>query len=104
MTGLIFDLGPTSRYPLTFYLTLIKLLAILIIICKLAHQNNDNHIFLLVTIYIYLASIKVETIIFFNRFAFFVLYNILLKKLKGITTFCIIFIKKQTFNYNFNSI
>lgn len=60
MTSLILRINPTSKTLLTFYLTSMKLLAILVMICRLTHQNNSNYVFLLVAIYIYSASIKVD--------------------------------------------
>lgn len=94
MTSLMIGVGPTSRSLLTSHLTLMKLLAIFVIIYKSAHWNNSNYIPLLVAIYIYLAGAKVDIITLFNRLGFSVSYNVLLKKLKGITTSSAAFIKK----------
>lgn len=81
--------------PFTFYMTLMKLIAILVIIYKLAHQKNSNYILFLIIIYLYLASIWMDAITLFNYFGILVLYIIFIRKLRDITTSSIIFIKKQ---------
>ena len=84
---------------MTSHLTLMKLLAIFVIIYKSAHWNNSNYVPLLIAIYMYLASTKVDIITLLNRLGFSVSYNVLLRKLKGITTSSEAFIKKQASNY-----
>lgn len=44
MTSLILGIGSILKSFLTFYLALMKLLAILVIICKSVYQNNNNNI------------------------------------------------------------
>lgn len=94
MTSLIFGVGSTLKSPLTSYLASMKLLAILVIICRSAYWNKSNCIPLLVTMYIYSASAKVDAITFFNRLGLSVLYNMLLRKLRGITSSSTAFFEK----------
>lgn len=98
MTRLRLGVGPTSRSPLTSHLISIKLLVILVIICKSAHRNTSNYIPLLVAMYIYSTGAKVDTITLLNRLGLSVLYNVLLKKLRGITSLSLAFIKEQIFH------
>lgn len=49
-------------------------------------------------LYMYFAAAKGNAIIFLQQLSFFILYNILLKKLKSITISNTIFIKKQAYN------
>lgn len=98
MTSLIFNVDPTSRNLLTSHLALIKFPTILVIICRLAHQNNNNYVSLLMAIYIYSADTKVDIITFLNHPGLFILYNVFLGKLKNITIFNTVFIKDQAFN------
>lgn len=101
MISLVFNISFILKSPLISYLTLIKLLLILVIFYRLAHQNYSNYILFFVLIYMYSANTKVDTIIFLNSFGLFVLYNMFLKKLRGITSLNIAFIKKQIFNCKF---
>ena len=94
MTSLVLGVGPTSRSLLTFHLASMKLLAILVIIYRSAHQNNSNYVLFLVAMYIYSANAKVDAITLLNRFGLSVLYNVLLRKLRGITTSSAAFIKE----------
>lgn len=48
--------------------------------------------------YLYSARARVDAITFLNHLGLSVLYNILLRKLRSITTFNAAFIKKQAFN------
>lgn len=85
ITSLVFGVGPILRSLLISHLASIKLLAILVIICKSAHQNNSNYIFLFVAMYMYSAGTKVDAITLFNQLDLSVLYNVLLRKLRSIT-------------------
>lgn len=75
-----------------------KLVAILVLICRLAHQNNSNYISLSIAIYLYLAGIQIDTITLFNYLGISVLYSVLIKKLRNITMSSVAFIKKQASN------
>ncbi len=96
--SLVFGVSSISRSPLTSHLASIKLLTILVIICRSAYRNNSNYISLLMTMYIYSAGAKVDAITLLNRLGFSVLYNVLLKKLRCITTSSAAFIKEQASN------
>ncbi len=98
MNSLVLGVGPTSRSSLTSHLASMKLLAILVIICRSAHQNNSNYIPLFVAMYMYSAGAKVDAITLLNRLGLSVSYNVLLRKLRSITTSSAAFIKKQASN------
>lgn len=80
-----------------------KLVAIFIIIYRLAHRNNNNYIFFLIAMYMYSAGARVDAITLLNYLGISVLYNILIRKLRNITTSSIAFIKEQTSNNRFIS-
>lgn len=71
-----------------------KLLTIFIVMCRLVYQNNSNYIPFFIAIYLNLASAKVDAIILLNYVKLFVLYNLLLQKLKDIKAHNIVFIKQ----------
>lgn len=98
MTSLVLGVGPTSKSPLSSHLSSMKLLAILVIICRSAHRNNSNYVPLLVAMYMYSAGAKVDAITLFNRLGLSVLYNVLLRKLRGIATSSAAFINEQASN------
>lgn len=83
------------------HLPSIKLIAIFVILCKLAHQNNNNYILLFIAIYLYLFGVQVDAVIFFNYFGLLVLDNIFLGKLKSIIISSTLFIKEQAFKNKF---
>lgn len=75
-----------------------KLLTILVVICRSTHQNTSNYILLLMAIYSYSASTKVNTITLLNHLRLFVSYNLFLRKLRNIKAYNTAFIKKQASN------
>ena len=77
-----------------------KLVTILVIICRLVHQNNSNYIPLFVAMYLYSASAKVDAITLLNHLGLSVSYNVLLRKLRDIKASSTAFIKEQAFNCN----
>lgn len=89
----------TLSTPYTSYVASIKLIAIFIIMCASAHQNNSNYILLFIAMYFYSASAQVNAIILFNYLGILVLYSILIRKLKGIPISSMVFIKEQV-SYN----
>lgn len=94
-TSLVLSIVSTSFS--TFYIShiaLIKLVAIFVILYRLAHHNNRNYIFSLIIIHLYLAGIQVNAITLFNYFRFSILYNIFMEKSRNIIISNIIFIKK----------
>ena len=75
-----------------------KLLAILVILCRSAHRNNSNYFPLLVAIYLYSAGAKVDAITLLNHLGLSVSYNVLLKRLRSIMSSSAAFIKQQATN------
>lgn len=59
----------------------IKIVAMLVILYHLTYQNNNNYFLFLVTLYLYFTSAKIDIIMFFNHFSFFIFYLILQIKL-----------------------
>lgn len=99
---MMLDVSSNSDAYLIFYLTfhqaLMKLLTILVVICRSTHRNTSNYILLLMAIYSYLASTKVNTITLLNHLRLFVSYNLFLRKLRNIKVYNTAFIKKQASN------
>ena len=81
ITSMMFSLRSNSNTCLTSHLASMKLLAVLIIMCRSAHRNNSNYITLLVAMYLYSAGVKVDAITLLNHLGLSVLYNSLLRKL-----------------------
>lgn len=89
----------TLRSLWTSHLASMKLLTIFVIICRSTHGNNNNYISLFVIIYIYSVGAKVDIITLFNYLGLFISYNMLLRKLRDITSLNANFIKEQATNY-----
>ena len=98
LTSLVLGVGSLTKSTMTLHLTLIELLAILVIFCRLTYWNKSNYLPPLLAIYLYFAKAKVDTIIFFNHLGLSILYNVLLKKQKNITSLSAAFIKEQNSN------
>ena len=99
LTSLVLSIGPTtSLTSVTTHLASMKLVAILVILCRSAHQNNSNYIPLLIAMYLYSAGARVDAITLLNHLGLSVSYNVLLRKLRSITTSSATFIKEQAFN------
>lgn len=75
-----------------------KIVAILVILCHSAYQNNSNYILFLIALYLYFAGARVDASTFLNYLNLFVSYDILQKKLKDITISNIAWIKAQGLN------
>lgn len=88
-----------SRSIMTSQLVFMKLVAILVILYRSAHWNNNNYISLFITVYLYLAGVKIDIITLFNHLGLFILHNVLLKKLREITKSNATWIKVQVSNY-----
>ena len=57
LTSLVFNVGlTTSSTSVTIHLAFMKLVAILVILCRSAYQNNSNYIPLFIAMYLYLAG------------------------------------------------
>ena len=93
LMSLVQSVGPLSKSAMTFHLASMKLLAILVILCRSAHRNNSNYFPLLVVIYLYSAGAKVDAITLLNHLGLSVSYNILLKRLRSIMSSSAAFIK-----------
>ena len=78
-----------------------KLLVILVILCRWAHWNNNNYFSFLIAIYLYSTGAKVDAITLLNYLGLSVSYNVLLKRLKTIMSSSNTFIKQQPTNYKF---
>lgn len=99
----MFSLRSNSDTRLTPHLALMKLLAVLVIMYRLAHQNNSNYIHPLMAMYLYSTRVKVDAITLLNHLGLSVLYNLLLRKLRDIKAHSIAFINQQATNFKFVS-
>lgn len=75
-----------------------KIVTILVILCRSAHRNNSNYIPLLIAIYMYSAGAQVDAITLLSHLGLSVSYDILQKKLKEVIISTIIWIKSQGSN------
>lgn len=91
--SMMLSLRSNSDTRLTSHLASMKLLAVLVIMCRSAHRNNSNYIPLLMAMYLYSAGAKVDAIMLFNYLGLSVLYNSLLRKLRDIKAHSATFIK-----------
>ncbi len=98
LTSLVQSVGPLSMSAMISHLASMKLLAILVILCRLDHRKNSNYFLLLVAIYFYLAGAKIDAITLLNHLGLLVSYNMLLKRLRSITLARAAFIKQQATN------
>ena len=98
LTSLVLSVGPTSRSTTTSHLVSMKLLAILVILCRSAHRNNSNYFPLLVATCLYFVGAKVDAITLLNYLGLMISYNVLLKKLRNITSSSAAYIKEQASN------
>lgn len=98
LTSLMQSIGLLSKSAMTSHLVLMKLLAILVILCRSAHWNNSNYFPLLVAIYLYSTRAKVDAITLLNHLGLSVSYNVLLKRLRSIMSSSAAFIKQQATN------
>lgn len=101
LTDIILVVGSVynhTHFTLSLYLVNMKLVAVFIIFCKTAHQNNSNYLPLLIAFYFYLASTWIDAITLLNRLDICVSYDMLQKKLKNITTSSMFLIKLENTN------
>lgn len=86
ISSMVLNVGLTTSSCLSSSNVLsIKLVAILVILCQSAHQNNSNYFLLLVALYMYFSSVRVDAITLLNHFGLLVSYLVLLRKLANIT-------------------
>ena len=95
---MVFGVGPSSR-NLPSHLVTMKLIAILVILCRSAHRNNSNYIPLLIGLYFYSAGARTDAITLLNHFGLSVSYDVLQRKLRDITSMSKNWIKQQATNY-----
>lgn len=86
ISSIILEVSFISQFNDTpkLYIISIKIIIMLVIFCYSTHQNNNNYPPFIIAFYLYLASTKVDTIIFLNYFGLLVFYNILQTKLQEI--------------------
>ena len=85
---LVLSLGPTScssSFSSDTHLVSMKIVAVLVILCRLAHQNNSNYFPLLVALYMYFAGAKIDAITLLNHLGLFVSYKVFQNKLYKIS-------------------
>ena len=93
LTSLVQSVGFLSKSVMTSHFALMKLLAILVILYRSAHQKNSNYFPLLVAIYLYSAKAKIDAITFLNHLGLLVSFNVLLERLRSIMSSSATFIK-----------
>ncbi|MCJ1464122.1 hypothetical protein MMC07_002735, partial [Pseudocyphellaria aurata] len=96
MVNLVQSVGPSSRSETQ--LVLMKLVAIMVILCRSAHRNNSNYVPLLVALYMYSVSARIDAITIFNHLGLSVSYGVLLKRLRAISESSMATIKAQSTN------
>lgn len=99
LVSLIMGVGPTASLSImSMQCSETKLITILVIFCRSAHQNNSNYLPFFVALYLYFASVKNDTITLLNYLGLSILYNVLQKKLKAVTSLGMTWIKQQNTN------
>ena len=88
----------SSRYSTNAQIVSMKLIAILVILCRTAHRNNSNFFPLLIALYFYSSGARVDAITLLNHLGLSVSYNVLQKKLHSITSSSKKWIKQQATN------
>lgn len=83
ISGMVLNVGSTNRLKDIFKLHLIsmKVVAVLVILCRSAHRNNSNYFSLLIALYLYSAGTKIDAITLLNHLGLFVFYSVLQTKL-----------------------
>lgn len=59
------------------HLAAIRIVSVLVILCRSAHRNNSNYIPLLIALYLYSAGARVDTITLLNHLGLLISYNVL---------------------------
>ena len=98
LSSLVVSVGPSSSSSTHSHLISMKIVAILVILCRSTHQNNSNYIPFLIALYLYSAGARVDAITLLNHLGLSVSYDVLQRKLKDITTSSIAWIKAQGSN------
>lgn len=101
VSSMVFSVGPTvtnSLYTTPNHAVTMKLIAILVILCRSAHRNNSNYLPLMIGLYLYSAGARIDAITLLNRLGLSVSYSVLLKKLGDITVTSQQWIRQQASN------
>lgn len=98
LSSLVLGVGPTSCHEKVSHLGDMKLVGIFIILCRSAYWNNNNYVSLMITLYLYSAGARINTITLLNHFGLSVSYDVLQKSLKNITSASKALIKQQSTN------
>ena len=99
VSSLVFNVGPTSSLLTSdSHLVKMKVVAVLVILCHSAHQNNTTFFPLFIALYMYSAGAKVDAITLLNHLGLSVLYKSLQKRLNDITSTSKLWIKEQANN------
>lgn len=99
LTSLVNNIGPLAKsLNITSYLANMKLVTILITICKSTQRNNSNYLSFLITFYLYFAGAQVNTITLLNHLGLSISYSTLQQKLKSISFESPCWIKMQLSN------
>ncbi|MCJ1344728.1 hypothetical protein MMC31_002931 [Peltigera leucophlebia] len=85
LTSLINSIGPLAKSSdIASHLANMKLVTILVTLCRSTHHNNSNYLPLLITLYLYSAGARVDAITLLNHLGLSVSYDTLQRKLKSI--------------------
>ena len=84
ISSMVFGVGLSSR-NLPSHLMTMKLIAILVILCRSAYRNNGNYILLLIGLYFHSAGARTNAITLLDHFGLSVSYDVLQRKLRDIT-------------------
>lgn len=100
LTSLISQMGPLAKSSnsASHHLGEMKLVTVLVILCRSAHRNNSNYLPLLIALYLYSAGARVDAITLLNHLGISVSYNTLQRKLKNISSESVRWIKMQATN------
>ena len=98
ISSMIMSVGPTSSHSSNLHLVAMKIIAVLVILCRSAHRNNSNYIPLFIALYLYSAGARVDAITLLNHLGLSVSYQVLQSKLRDITATSKQWIKDQAQN------
>lgn len=83
LSSLVLSVGPTTSIKdQASNLSNMKLVAILVILCRSAHRNNSNYLPLMIGLYLYSAGARVDALMLLNRLGLSVSYDVLQKALE----------------------
>lgn len=97
LTSMILSIDLSCRSS-DLHVVSMKLVTILVILCRLAHCNNSHFLPLLIALYLYSAGARVDAITLLNQMGLTVSYNVFLYKFKAIASDSALWIKQQASN------